>query len=351
MNNTDESSAHWQRFVAYMRQLVARMVPGRRGTAHLEEFLAFLDQRAWQKAYVVLKQMPESLARTPRVRQQYGFALNRDGQSVAAETVLRELLEEDGPSAETCGILGRVYKDRWRAARQAGQTQRAAAMLYQAVEIYLQGHEADPANPYPGINALTLMSHYPRLPRRIDSLQREIATAVATRRRAARPTYWDHATRLELALHTGDTEEAQSALADALAADKGPWMMDSTLANLHLGAEAREEHGEAPPDWLPDAEARLEEAIAKLTDADELTRIEGIGPKASELLRAAAIHTFTDLADADVGHLRQILSEAGFRFALADPRTWPEQAALAAAGRWRELDKLQRDLVGGRRLL
>jgi hypothetical protein len=35
---------------------------------------------------------------------------------------------------------------------------------------------------------------------------------------------------------------------------------------------------------------------------------------------------------------------------IADPSTWPEQAGLAAAGRWSELEVLQEELKGGRRV-
>jgi hypothetical protein len=34
---------------------------------------------------------------------------------------------------------------------------------------------------------------------------------------------------------------------------------------------------------------------------------------------------------------------------LADPTTWPEQAALAAQGEWEALAQLQDELKGGRR--
>ena len=80
---------------------------------------------------------------------------------------------------------------------------------------------------------------------------------------------------------------------------------------------------------------------------DDLTRIEGIGPKISSLLLAAGIATFAQLAETDVSRLEQIVREAGIR--LADPTTWPEQAGLAAAGRWDELEALQDELQGGRR--
>jgi predicted flap endonuclease-1-like 5' DNA nuclease len=82
---------------------------------------------------------------------------------------------------------------------------------------------------------------------------------------------------------------------------------------------------------------------------DDLKRIEGIGPKISSVLQAAGIMTFAQLAATDMSRLRQILTEAGLA-ALADPTTWPEQANLAAAGKWDALEVLQDELKGGRRV-
>jgi len=82
---------------------------------------------------------------------------------------------------------------------------------------------------------------------------------------------------------------------------------------------------------------------------DDLTCIEGIGPKISSLLQAADIMAFVQLAATDVSRLKQILAEADL-IALADPSTWPEQASLAAAGEWDALEALQDELKGGRRV-
>ncbi len=79
---------------------------------------------------------------------------------------------------------------------------------------------------------------------------------------------------------------------------------------------------------------------------DDLKLIEGIGPKVAGILQAAGIHTFTQLAQTEVGTLRRILEDADLR--LADPATWPEQARLAAKGDWEGLKKLQDSLKGGR---
>ena len=84
------------------------------------------------------------------------------------------------------------------------------------------------------------------------------------------------------------------------------------------------------------------------TKPDKLTKIEGIGPKISEHLGAAGIITFADLASAPISKLQEILTNAGPRFKMHKPDTWPQQAKLAADGKWDELDKLQDALDGGR---
>ncbi|MCG3209929.1 MAG: NAD(P)H-quinone oxidoreductase subunit I, chloroplastic [Anaerolineae bacterium] len=81
--------------------------------------------------------------------------------------------------------------------------------------------------------------------------------------------------------------------------------------------------------------------------ADDLTKIEGIGPKISGLLQEAGIKTFAQLAAAEVSRLQEILDAASLR--LADPGTWPEQAQLAANGEWDALAKLQDELHHGKR--
>ncbi|MCL7452379.1 MAG: hypothetical protein M8467_04960 [Anaerolineae bacterium] len=86
------------------------------------------------------------------------------------------------------------------------------------------------------------------------------------------------------------------------------------------------------------------------TQADDLKRIEGIGPKIASVLEGAGITTFSGLAEVDVTRIREILEQEDPRLGrLADPTTWPEQAALAGSGDWQALASLQNELKGGRR--
>jgi predicted flap endonuclease-1-like 5' DNA nuclease len=79
---------------------------------------------------------------------------------------------------------------------------------------------------------------------------------------------------------------------------------------------------------------------------DDLTIIEGIGPKISTILQAAGITTFGQLAVADVDQLKQLMLSANLR--LADPTTWPQQAQHLAAGEQDKFNELKSRLRGGK---
>ncbi len=81
---------------------------------------------------------------------------------------------------------------------------------------------------------------------------------------------------------------------------------------------------------------------------NDLKIVEGIGPKIDEVLNKAGISTWAELAASSGDKLKEILAAAGDRFRLADPTTWPKQAALAVDGKWAELKKYQDFLDGGR---
>jgi hypothetical protein len=148
----------------------------------------------------------------------YALALNCAGQGEKAEEVLTNLIAEHGPSSETYGILGRVYKDRWEAARQAGKQVLARGLLDKAIDAYVKGFESDWRDAYPGINAVQLMElREPPDPRR-EQLLPVVTYSVKRRIEVTQPDYWDHATLLELAVLDNDEEKVMSVLPDAVAA-------------------------------------------------------------------------------------------------------------------------------------
>lgn len=85
-------------------------------------------------------------------------------------------------------------------------------------------------------------------------------------------------------------------------------------------------------------------AKAPAPQSDDLTRIEGIGPKTASILNQAGITSFQALTVLTSEEIKDILRAAKGR---GVPTSWPQQAKLAAAGDWDGLKKLQAELKGG----
>lgn len=73
----------------------------------------------------------------------------------------------------------------------------------------------------------------------------------------------------------------------------------------------------------------------------DLTKIEGIGPKTAEVLNRNGIHTYAQLAATSYDQLQALLAEAGPIYLRHSPETWPKQAQLAASGEWEALKEWQ----------
>jgi len=220
-------------------------------------FLSYRAVKAWEDMIRLVEKMSAPLAATVMVQEQLAFALNRRGEGEVAEKVLKGLLEKRGPSSETYGLLGRVYKDRWENALQRGEVFLARGLLDKAIAAYLCGFEADWRDAYPGVNAVTLMElREPPDPRR-EQLIPVVSYAVERRLSAGKADYWDYATRLELAVLAGDEWLASEAISSALAAVRERWEPETTARNLRLIREARERRGETVP-WMKELESTLE---------------------------------------------------------------------------------------------
>ncbi len=153
-----------------------------------------------------------------------------------------------------------------------------------------------------------------------------------------------------LAERLADAQRPASAAAAPAAGTRGPSAEEATRP-----LRARIEHLEALAAVQAQRLAQPRGAVqASLpgfpvaTEAD-IEIVEGIGPKIAELLRARGLGSFGALAQASPGTLREILDDNGPAYRIADPSTWPEQARLAADGRWDELRSLQDTLNAGRR--
>lgn len=218
--------------------------------------LSYRAVKGWNEMIALVEGMPEPVAQTVMVQEQLGMALNRAGRGDEAEAVLTRLIERKGPSSETYGILGRVYKDRWEAAVTAGEKYAAPALLDRAVDAYLKGFEADWRDAYPGINAVTLMELREPPDDRRQVLVPVVRYAAERRVATGKPDYWDYATLLELAVLGRDEAGAARALGQALACVREPFEPETTARNLRLIREARERRGTADA-WAAEMEAEL----------------------------------------------------------------------------------------------
>ncbi len=88
-------------------------------------------------------------------------------------------------------------------------------------------------------------------------------------------------------------------------------------------------------------------ALGKTVKEDDLTLIEGIGPKIAELFNAHGITTWKKLSETSISDCKDILEKGGNNYAMHNPATWPKQAGLAHEGKWKELKKWQDELSGG----
>ncbi|HKO54999.1 MAG TPA: TRAFs-binding domain-containing protein [Thermoanaerobaculia bacterium] len=219
-------------------------------------FDAYRARGAWRKMIELSRRLPPQLLAPPRLQEQLALALNRSGEWDRAEKILRDLMARNAHSSETCGILGRVYKDQWEQAKNKGDEARAETFLAKAIEAYLQGFEADWRDPYPGVNAVTLMDVQGKNDPRRDEILPVVVYATKRKRAAGRGDYWDEATLLELLVVADKQEEARNQLPRVLTQLQYPWMGETTARNLRLIREARERRGVASS-WIAEIEEQL----------------------------------------------------------------------------------------------
>ena len=104
---------------------------------------------------------------------------------------------------------------------------------------------------------------------------------------------------------------------------------------------------EVANDTSDDETSAKKEKKAKKSEADDLTKIEGVGPKAAEALVNAGMDTFSKVAKGDAEKIKEVLTEANSRMAHLDTTSWPKQSKMAADGNWDELKEWQDSVKGG----
>lgn len=247
-----------------LRQAVGELDAADAGTV-VDLFLSFRALEDWEGMISLYDQMPEVLKRQILVREQLGFAYNRRaGQKkdpadrAEALRILEAVEDQQGPSSETCGLIGRIYKDNWKEALDGGRAIEARGHLNMSIQAYVRGFMADQRDAYPGINAVTLLDikgDEQSLKQKAQLLP--VVRFAVERRLGDKPDYFDHATMLELDVLNDDIDAAAAHLANALAVVREPWEPKTTANNLRLIEQARKER-QLDTSWLLETIEALE---------------------------------------------------------------------------------------------
>jgi hypothetical protein len=205
----------------------------------IDLILSYRDVSAWDQITRVVPTFPEGVRNLTTVQEQLAMALNRrnhTGDRDEAIRILRHVIDKNGLSPETCGILGRVYKDIYSDAQTSGKKGESKAALSEAIKFYTLGFEEDPRDYYPGINALTLLVEKgDRLSKKeIERLYPLVSFAIARRGGLSSDDYWDIATVLELAVIGKDWNSARRSTGKLLLIGKSLWNFETTHRNLTL---------------------------------------------------------------------------------------------------------------------
>ncbi|TMU57471.1 TRAFs-binding domain-containing protein [Flagellimonas algicola] len=227
----------------------------------IDLFLSLRGISAWDSMIECYEDMDKPLQKTKLVQEQLGLALNRSGASEKAQIVLEKVLEEYGADPETNGILGRVFKDLHKKAKNEGNRLKSNAYLTKAIKSYKEGFDADWRDAYPGVNLVTLLEqkgdeeelkHYLPI----------VQFANKRKMESSKPDYWDLATESELYVLGNQYDEAFEVISEAIALippNEG-WMLETTLNNFRIILDSRKERGKE--------DQQLESLILEIENSD-----------------------------------------------------------------------------------
>ena len=94
--------------------------------------------------------------------------------------------------------------------------------------------------------------------------------------------------------------------------------------------------------------ATAKAVFGKKIKENDLTIVEGIGPKIQELFHKHDVNTWKALSECTVEKCQSVLNTGGDRYKIHKPGTWPEQAKMAYEGKWQALLNWQDELDGGK---
>ena len=221
-------------------------------------FLSYRAVEAFKNMISLVKKMPKPLQHSIMIQEQLGFALNRINKRDDAINVLKEIIKNHGNSSETLGILGRVYKDKYKEALECKDNFMAQGYLKKAIDTYLEGFESDFRDAYPGINAITLMDISGD--ERKDKLLPIVEYALKQKMKQS-CDYWDYATLLELSIISENEEEANKVLFNVIDNIREPFEPKTTANNIRMLLEKKQQRKSKDFSWISEIIEKLQNNI------------------------------------------------------------------------------------------
>lgn len=209
----------------------------------IDVMLSYRSLGAFEKMISFIYSMPTHVKNTVMVQEQLGFALNRIDEKEQAIRVLETVLQKNGPSSETYGILGRVYKDKYDETIRNKNHIKAKGYLDKAIEIYQKGFDADFRDAYPGTNLITLLE-IKGDSEKVNMLLPVVRYAVERKLQSKTADYWDYAILLEIAIIANEEKMANENLQKALTCPIEKWMLKTTIGTLERLIKTRQKRKE-----------------------------------------------------------------------------------------------------------
>jgi small subunit ribosomal protein S2 len=134
-------------------------------------------------------------------------------------------------------------------------------------------------------------------------------------------------------------QQQNRALQAALDAAKAANVPAAIVAPVVVAAPVVEETPVAAPEPVA-----TEASVEANAEADDLTKLSGIGPKLAEAMNNAGINHYALLAELSVETVAERLASSGIRYSKASAESWAKQASFAGQKDWDGLKAYQATL-------
>ena len=198
---------------------------------------------AWDDLIRLADDAPQNVAQSAEVRQLLALALNRRddfGDQDRAIAIMEQLISETGGNAESFGVLGRIYKDSFVAARSRNDPGSAGGYLNRALYCYRTGFAMNPKDIYTGFNVVSLLLQSENDRTELDEFLPRIRAAVNENINSSRndPRGLKQndprvlAMKIQLAAMAGDWSEAEGTTHEFLSTSVPTWLAESLIRDL-----------------------------------------------------------------------------------------------------------------------